>query len=347
MSNSSSLYICHFLLPRDSKHCGNEPIEYPDGDLRIEIFVLPQEKAKEALQAPEGMVLTKPDGPDFATWQITTTPHKHFYDVIAVLVIGSVANQQDILNPIVRAKYFNAAIKAARRFLNFCRALSRDAQIYFNSPDVNPESLVFVGFPHCEGWFDPYSRVQIGTQSTNFCSGEMIGGRTGIESISWDRLRSEVTSANQPPIEILALLDAQIALAHFDDQRAVLLAAVAAEVAIKRFLQRTNLDKDHLKKLEDSLEIAFWEKYYDLLLSLAGQPSLKVAIPELYQQVEVLFRVRNKIAHEGICYLVKDGKSAPIVLKHLQIAGLVSTATNVIDWLGSLTTLDGGAADTA
>jgi hypothetical protein len=331
-----TLYL-PFLLPRDSRDWGSDPIDYSRGDLRIRIVVLRQELAKDAPVGVDDLVAT-PQGtePEFTIWQITSTPHKKFYDAIVVLVVGSVEKNEDLVKPVVRARFLNAAIGAARRFLNFCRALARDTEIYFNAPEVVPEYVRFAGFPHCQGWFDPYSGAALGDASTNFCSGEFVAGRSGINSIRWEALREAVQSSGQPPVEVLSLLDATIASANFDDRKAVLLAAISVEVAVKSFLQKTNFDKDQLKKLEDSLEIRFWEKYFDLLLPLAGQPSLKTAAPDLYKQIEVLFRVRNKIAHEGICYLEKDGKGHPMPLKHREIGSLVSAAGHVVDWLDSL-----------
>jgi hypothetical protein len=220
--------------------------------------------------------------------------------------------------------------------LNFCRALARDRLIYFTGPDITREHPRFGGFPHCEGWFDPATGASVGPASINFCTGEDVGGRSGINPVPWERVQSATKSPSEPRRDVLAALDSQIAFSDYDHHKAVLLAAIAVEVAIKGFLQRTGMDGELLRKLEGSVELSFWEKYFDLIMRLASQPSLKEANPELYKQVEILFRVRNKIAHEGICYIDKDGKGAPIRLKFHQVSELVATGTNVIDWLDSL-----------
>ena len=333
-----TLYL-PFLLPRDSKEWGSDPITYSDSDLQIAIVTLSQDKAHDAPRGPDEMTVARiPPGqsPDITAWQITTIPHRYFYDVIVVAVRGLVSKPEDIFKPIMRARFLNAAIEATRRFLGFSRALARDTLIYFTGQEVTPEHLNFIGFPHCENWLDPQSGTILGDDSINFCSGEVVGGRSGINCVPWKDLQSGVQSSRQPPADILALLDAETAAVNFEDSKAVLLAAIAVEVAVKSFLQRTDADKDILKTLEDSLELRFWEKYFHLLLTLAQQPSLKRVMPDLYKQIEILFRVRNKIVHEGICYLERDGQGMPIVLKHREIAGLVDTARNIISWLDTL-----------
>src|ERR1700687_1024658 len=330
-----TLYL-PFLLPRDLKDWGSQPLDYVDGEFKIRIVVLPQEAAKKAPESVENLTATPSwASPDISTWQITSTPHKYFYEAMVVAVFGTIDGPEDIPRPITRARFLNAAIEATRRFLNFCRALARDTEIYFTGPDIAPEQPTFASFPHCEGWFDP-DGASLGTDATNFCSGECIGGRSGTKPVPWERVQSAMKSASEPRRDVLAALDSQIALSDYDHHKAVLLSAIAVEVAIKGFLQRTGMDVDLLRKLEDSVELRFWEKYFDLILRLASQPSLQEANPELYKRVEILFRVRNKIAHEGICYLEKNGKGVPIRLRFPQVSELVATGTQVIDWLDSL-----------
>ena len=333
-----TLYL-PFLLPRDSKDWGTQPVDYTDGEFQIRIVVLPQEAAKDAPKGVDDMVATPLSGPrDITMFQITSTPHKYFYEAIVVAVRGTVENKDALFTPLARVRFFNAAIEATRRFLNFCRAIARDTEIYFNGPDLSLENPTFGGFPHCEGWFDPETGESVGNEKTNICMGEFVGGRSGIRPVPWERLQSEVRSPSHPRIDVLASLDAQVALVGYDHHKAVLLSAIAVEVAIKSFLRRSGMDDDLLKKLEDSVELSFWEKYFDLLLRLAAQPSLKEKIPSLYKRVEILFRVRNKIAHEGICYLEKNGKGVPLRLRHREVNDLVATASDVIDWVDSLTT---------
>jgi hypothetical protein len=333
-----TLYL-PFLLPRDSKDWGAQPVDYTDGEFQIRIVVLPQEAAKDAPKGVDDMVATPASAPpDITMFQITSIPHRYFYEAMVVAVRGTVANKDALFTPLARVRFFNAAIEATRRFLNFCRAIARDTEIYFSGPDLTLENPTFGGFPHCEGWFDPETGASVGNDKTNICMGEFVVGRSGIKPVPWDRLQSEVRSPSQPRIDVLASLDAQVALVGYDHHKAVLLSAIAIEVAIKSFLRRSGMDDELLKKLEDSVELSFWEKYFDLLLRLAAQPSLKEKIPTLYKRVEILFRVRNKIAHEGICYLEKDGKGVPVRLKHREVSDLVATANHVIDWVDSLAT---------
>jgi len=314
-------------------------VHYRHEDLAIGILVLPQSEAQKAPRGPDELSVSRvPPGAEeeITTWQIMTTPHKYFYEAIVVAVFGSIADPEDVSKPIVRARFMNAAIEAARRFLTFSRALARDTLIYFVGQEVSTEHLHFIGFPHCESWWDLKSGNQLGDETINSCFGEVVGGRSGIEAVPWKKLQSAVQSLSQPPAHILALLDAQTAAVNYEDSKAVLLAAVGVEVAVKSFLQRTDSDKELLRLLEDRLELAFWEKYFHLLLTLVQQPSLKTAMPDLYKRIEILFRVRNTIAHEGICYYEKDDRGIPVVLRNREIWGLLNSARDAIDWLDTL-----------
>jgi hypothetical protein len=70
-----TLYL-PFLLPRNSKDWGNQPLDYVDGEFGIRIVVLPQEAAKKAPKSVENLTATPSWESDINTWQITSTPHK-------------------------------------------------------------------------------------------------------------------------------------------------------------------------------------------------------------------------------------------------------------------------------
>jgi hypothetical protein len=183
-----TLYL-PFLLPRDSKNWGSEGVRYRQRDLEIAILVLPQSEAQNAPTGPEDLTVTRVlPGPqeEIISWQIMTTPHKYFYEVIIVAVFGSIANPEDVFKPIVRTRFLNAAIEAARRFLTFSRALARDTLIYFTGQEVTTEHLHFVGFPHCQSWWDLESGTRLGDDAINSCLGEVVGGRSGIQPVSWE-----------------------------------------------------------------------------------------------------------------------------------------------------------------
>lgn len=326
-----------FLLPRDSDRWGREAFEYPWKDLLIGIVVLPPEKAKEAPKPVEDFSAAhSEDTGETQTWQITTTPHKYFYEVLLIAVTGEIQDRSEIYKPEVRVKYLNAAIRAARRFLDFCRGLARDAEIFFHTPEVSPDRLTFEGFPHCEGWYDPATGQAIGNQTINFCESEWIHGRYGCKAVPWHEIRSAVSSQDEPPLYILMLLDSHTALARYDDLKAVLFAAVAVEVAIKTYLQQTTLGKNILKRLENTISESFPNKYFDLLLRLVGASSLREVDPELFKDLDKMFRARNRIAHEGICYLERDASGNPVPLTRLELVQLLDTAEKTIDWIQKL-----------
>jgi hypothetical protein len=125
------------------------------------------------------------------------------------------------------------------------------------------------------------------------------------------------------------LLDAEVAMARWDDRKSVLFAAVAVEVAVRVFLSGKNASEEVTR----ARKTGFVEKYFDLLPRSNGLPSLKDAAPNIYMQVQSLFKVRNNIAHEGICYEHMDSNGRPDRLSRSETAQLIDAARKAVAWV--------------
>ena len=265
-----------FLLRRHRSDWGSRAIRYVVGEFRLAILVLPQSEATKAPRSPDGLTATRTPTemePNINTWQVVQTPHTNFYEAMVIAVFGDVKSASDVLDNSVRAKFLNAAIAGARRFLTFCRALAEDTLIHFIGQEVTPENLHFAGFPYCESWWHALTQERLGDDKINCCYGEFLTGRSGVKPVPWQEVRKAVESGSEPRPDVLAMLDAESASLNVEDSKAVFMAAISIEVAVKTFLQNTSFDKQILKTLENCLEVSFAGEIFPLTYE-AGKPAL-------------------------------------------------------------------------
>jgi hypothetical protein len=320
------------LLPKD-KSWRNEPIFFETESLRVGILVLPESRAANAPKPVEGFSVQNVDDPGVGIFQITTNPFRHFYEALSVAVFGQIAGQ--LPDEGERARFINAGITTASKFINLCKVLVRDEQISFPVPKVSPQSPHLDGLPYCETWFDNATGMKLADENLDHCYSQYIYGKYSPLSVKWDDLLDACKSKPDAPIDILMLLEAKSAFIAGDDRKSILFAAMAVEISSSLLLRRRLTDQRLLKQLE-TMDIAVWERYLDAMLKIAGLPSLKDSDSDLFSKAGIVFRVRNKIAHEGIAYLEKDSAGQPKHLSRRDVWPLILTAERVIDWLGKI-----------
>jgi len=128
-----------------------------------------------------------------------------------------------------------------------------------------------------------------------------------LDARGMERLFEAVSRSEPAPLAETFLADAEyLAWEHFphDPVRAVLMAAIAAEVKVKRDLV-DRADPVQRPVIEDILNrrpgIAATpvDGLFDKLIKLAQGRSLREDDAELFKKVRELFRLRNDIAHSG------------------------------------------------
>jgi hypothetical protein len=142
-------------------------------------------------------------------------------------------------------------------------------------------------------------------------------------------LLGSVGAEESPPIPESLLSDAQFLAWELDPPdatRAVLMAAIACELKVKKSLQERCPD-DQADLLDFVLEnpreitVTAADGLFDKLMEVAQGRSLRKADPELFKRIRRLFEVRNNIAHRGIAPASEEA------------SGLVRAARDAFTWL--------------
>jgi hypothetical protein len=135
---------------------------------------------------------------------------------------------------------------------------------------------------------------------------ELLPQESALTAEAVDAILSSVRKDAPPPIAASLLADAQYLAWHAETRdltRAVLLAAIGAEVKVKQTLQelvpapsRPLLDVILDNPRDVSLPV---RALFDKALVAAIGRSLREEDPPLYRRVDSLFQIRNAIAHRG------------------------------------------------
>jgi hypothetical protein len=129
----------------------------------------------------------------------------------------------------------------------------------------------------------------------------VLPNEAGITSKRWQELAEEFTLERDTELWEDFLLDTKVALKEDDLNRATLYAAIACEIFIKEYTERAAKEKDISQK--------FWKylksrrprvvDYYDSVLHLIKNRSLRTKNQKLYDSLNRLYAARNEIMHEG------------------------------------------------
>jgi len=309
------------------------------GDLKAGILVLPPGAAEQAPKTIDDFTVQSvlADGTPVENSALLSQPmgqrYFRFYEAVAAIVRGDLSGVSP--NDREREKFLNVGISAASRFIQFCKVFSKDELVFFNVPPVSAPNFHLDGFPYSENWFDASSNQKLEVPNLNSTYSQWIGLRHGMTPVPWQRVSAAYQSQNQPPIDVLLLLESCSAYVNADDRKAVLFAAMAAEISALVLVEHKLPDKK-LRQQLDTMDLPVWEKLFDAFPKVMGLASLKNSDPVLFGELSRLFRARNKIAHEGLCYIDKDDSQQPKLLTRSQVWELINAAEKAIDWTRTL-----------
>jgi hypothetical protein len=333
------VFYLPYRLPRESASWGTEFLFAEINGLQVGIAALPPGAADRAPKSIDGLAIQTlsdegaPIRDDAFQSQPILNHYSHFYEAVAAISIGDLS--KDIPTDEERQKFINAGIAAASKFIQICKVLSRDDLLFFNVSPVTAPQFHLDAFPYSENWYADSSDQLLDAPDLNLTYSKSVGLRHGMNPVSWERISAAYRSGDQPRIDILLLLESRSAYMNADDRKAVLFAAMASEISAFVLAERKLLDRKFRQQLH-SMDLPVWEKLFDAFPKAMGLPSLKDQDPTLFTELSLLFRVRNKIAHEGLCYVERDSSKQPILLTRSRIWNLVSAAEKAIDWTTSL-----------
>ena len=164
------------------------------------------------------------------------------------------------------------------------------------------------------------------------------GGLTGER---WEEVRQDIASGAMSELCDEFIVDAKVALQlEQDANRAILYAAIACEIFIKEYSEKAakeaGIDQPLWEYLTDRrLKVL---EYYDEILSLLKHRSLPKEEPDIYEQVEYLFRARNSIMHTGKPqYKDRNGQLVNLTVPPVApVRQLIDRASLAISWVRGL-----------
>lgn len=155
-----------------------------------------------------------------------------------------------------------------------------------------------------------------------------------VTSDIWNQIGEDLENAIQPPLEDQLLLDAMYFRVLNDRVKAVLMAAIASEVAIRRCISQLGGRKDgiysYLVDKAPSIKIV---DYISEIMQVLNGHNFKKEQPDTFKKITDLFTARNKIAHHGEIGVSEPAKNTNI----RDVAGLIAASDSLIQWLHSLT----------
>jgi hypothetical protein len=151
------------------------------------------------------------------------------------------------------------------------------------------------------------ARIRTGPSIKSVAIGRDPSGKYCLALSDLDDIIERVRQDEEAPIAETLLADAEHYALHrvHDLRRAVLMAAIACEVKVKAVLrekatvaQRSLLDfaLDSPREITVTAADGLFDK---LMLATVGQ-SLRLDDKELFKDIQLLYKVRNRIAHSGV-----------------------------------------------
>ena len=163
-----------------------------------------------------------------------------------------------------------------------------------------------------------------------------------INETIWEQVLSDMKNVSyEPDIAKTFLLDAQEEALSMNNNLAIVGAAVACEVFTKRFISNQakkigNEFYDYV--IEEVREISIPELLDNALKSLTGH-SMKEDNRPLWNDLDRLFQVRNKVAHTGECYYMSRSGKTKHAVDSVKVMDFIERVYELFEILESCTNL--------
>ena len=229
--------------------------------------------------------------------------------------------------------YRSAALEIANRILRFF-------QYSLFTPQVR-QIPVWEHSLNNPTWIDDSGEIiQVGNYLIVMEPIPGLRGELGAQSLSLEelpKLQSFLEAPSEPTLAVMYLSDAQTAWFEGSLRRSVLELAICTEVMVKRtFFSQSTPAGAAFDYLEDKAKVSV--RVLELLDSIAEEAfarSYKKEEPLCYQNIDHLFRCRNKIAHRGVLTF-RDDSGKTISVNASLVEEWWSAVANLRRWLQSL-----------
>jgi len=163
-------------------------------------------------------------------------------------------------------------------------------------------------------------------------------GLPHLDKDTWGTICEDIVKRSEPELWEELLIDARdVFLKH--PRRAIIDAGSACEVFIEAFCNKLadslSVDKEVYNQLAPRNRT--FPEYFHIVMRYLVRRSLKDEQPDVYKEIDGLYRAMNSVRHEGLCqYKTERGK---IVYVGTQETGrMINAAESAIKWASSLST---------
>ncbi len=240
----------------------------------------------------------------------------------------------------IQISYFSERIKAygaaAQEAIN---RLIRFFKFKLKTPFLTELPIGHHSFKNAK-WTDP-SGNDIGKGPFVFVAKGVPGlwGELGVQKLmpeSIESLKSALQDPISPSLHEEIISDAQTALFQGNLRRAVLELAIACEIVVKRkFFPEASPAGTAFDYLEDKAQGRL--KVLDFIDHIAAEAfgkSFRIHHSDDYQNIDYLFRCRNKIAHRGVLsYRDDSGVTRPV--DYEIVSNWWNSVSTLIEWLNA------------
>ena len=255
-------------------------------------------------------------------------------DRLEVDIRLDVPDLQAVKEPATHDRALNAATDAANVFLSHCRVAARSPAVRGIEKHYDLASdRFFVLNPRTVCWHDGVSGDPIPAyEDTKACIASS-GSRPLFmtKPIPLDALTRSMTSSEEPPLALSLLADAAWLLRILNLREVLLLMGAACEVAAHAYT--SGFDPSRVTQADKSVppRSSFATRWFHYIPDHLEGRTLQQADPHTYEEVELMYRARNNVAHHGRAFYLDQGSETRVDQK--RATQFLAAAEEAIDWL--------------
>jgi len=253
-------------------------------------------------------------------------------DRIEVRVETICNNIGELQNEDFREEKFARAVRCCNIFLKHCRVLSENHFLKLLPREYSIKHERYNNlFPHTIAYLNkdnPDERLEVfNGVNAAASSGAIRSPESGTVDVH------KILKTLEPDFYNSMVVDASEMISTERLSEGILLLAICCETKINKAFNDKGISETQLKRYRKP-RISFAENYFDVLPSKFISRSLRGEDNQTFTLLEQLYRVRNKIAHEGKCVLELDDGSEREVDESLSI-DFLNITKKVLTWVDS------------
>jgi hypothetical protein len=269
---------------------------------------------------------------DFSTSALKRKVEDVVVDRTEVRVETICNNIGELQNDGFRQEKFARAVRCCNIFLKHCRVLAENPFLKLLPREYSIKQKRYYNlFPHTITYLNkdnPDEQLEVfNGANAAASSGAIPSPESGTVDIH------KILKTPEPDFYNSMVVDASEMISTERLREGILLLAICCETKINKAFNDKGISETQLKKYRKD-KVSFAQNYFDVLPSKFIARSLKDEDNQTFALLEQLYRVRNKIAHEGRCVLELDDGGEREVDESLSI-DFLNTTKRVLIWINN------------